>query len=225
MKLDKFVFGTPWLLDLLCEHWFASSVWNFCRWVADVHSRETSPSGEERGETVVFADYRARGIIVKYFLIGVCQWLHVALRHGAVSREHILCRRWPGRTFILCECLFIVCETIFYNRWITSNSPWKWHRTASTTSGWKSSRAKIFHRNSSGERRPKFIESGSKKTTEKNKEHRLGQRSQRCQHSDRKHVQRQRQNTITLQARQMNRGNTDFRRFKKRRGDQATLEV
>ena len=41
-----------------------------------------------------------------------------------------------------------------------------------------------------------------------------------------KHVQRQRQNaTITLQTRPMKRGNTDFRRFKKRRGDQATLEV
>ena len=28
-----------------------SSVWNFCRWVADVPPRETSLSGEERGET------------------------------------------------------------------------------------------------------------------------------------------------------------------------------
>ena len=42
IKLDKFIFGTPWLLDLLCKHWFASSVWNFCRWVADVPPRETS---------------------------------------------------------------------------------------------------------------------------------------------------------------------------------------
>ena len=36
VKFDKFIFGTPWLLDLLCKHWFASSVWNFSRWVADV---------------------------------------------------------------------------------------------------------------------------------------------------------------------------------------------
>ena len=41
---------TPWLSDLLCKHWFASSVWNFCRWVADVPLRETSPAakGEEK---------------------------------------------------------------------------------------------------------------------------------------------------------------------------------
>ena len=36
VKLYKFVFGTPWLPDFLCKHWFASSVWNFCHWVADV---------------------------------------------------------------------------------------------------------------------------------------------------------------------------------------------
>ena len=45
------------------------------------------------------------------------------------------------------------------NHAIKSNLPCKWHRTASTTSGWKSSPAKIFHRNSSGERRLKFIAS------------------------------------------------------------------
>ena len=35
--------------------------------------------------------------------------------------------------------------------------PCKWHRTGSTTSGWKSSPRKIFHQNSSGERWLKFI--------------------------------------------------------------------
>ena len=45
-KLDKVVFGTPWLLDLLCKHWFASSVWNFCRWVTDVPPCETSPAAK-----------------------------------------------------------------------------------------------------------------------------------------------------------------------------------
>ena len=44
-----------------------------------------------------------------------------------------------------------------YNRWITSNFPFRWHRTASTTRGWKSP---IFNRNSSEERRLKFIASG-----------------------------------------------------------------
>ena len=37
---------------------FTSSVWNFCRWVADVLPRETYPSGDERGETSVFASCR-----------------------------------------------------------------------------------------------------------------------------------------------------------------------
>ena len=46
IKLYKFVFGTPWLPDLFCKHWFASSVWNFCHWVADVPPRETSPAAK-----------------------------------------------------------------------------------------------------------------------------------------------------------------------------------
>ena len=51
VKLNKFAFGTPWLPDLLSKHWFTSSVWNFCRWITDVPPRETSLSGDERGET------------------------------------------------------------------------------------------------------------------------------------------------------------------------------
>ena len=46
LKLVKFIFGTPWLPDLLYKHWFTSSVWNFCRWVADVPPRETSPAAK-----------------------------------------------------------------------------------------------------------------------------------------------------------------------------------
>ena len=44
-----------------------------------------------------------------------------------------------------------------YHRWITNNFPCKWHRTASTASSCKSSPRKIFHWNSSAERRWKFI--------------------------------------------------------------------
>ena len=100
-------------------------------------------------------------------------------------------------------------------------------RTTSTTSGWKSS---IFNRNSSGERRLKFIASGedddNKKPRAKHREHHLAQRRQRRQHSDHKHVQRQRQNTtITLQMEPMKRENSDCWRFKKRWGDQETLTV
>ena len=113
-----------------------------------------------------------------------------------------------------------------YNQWITSNFPFKWRRTTSTTSGWKSS---IFNRNSSGERRLKFIASGedddNKKPRAKHREHRLAQRRQ-PQHCDHKRLQRQRQNTtVTLQMELMKRDNTDCRRFKKRWGDQATLTV
>ena len=45
-KLDKFIFGTAWLPDLLCKHWFASTVWNFYSWVADVPPRETSKAAK-----------------------------------------------------------------------------------------------------------------------------------------------------------------------------------
>ena len=41
VKFNKFACGPPWLPDILCKHWFMSSVWNFCNWVADV-PRETS---------------------------------------------------------------------------------------------------------------------------------------------------------------------------------------
>ena len=46
VKLDTFTVGIPWLPNLLCERWFPSSVWNFCRWVADVPPRETSPAAK-----------------------------------------------------------------------------------------------------------------------------------------------------------------------------------
>ena len=113
-----------------------------------------------------------------------------------------------------------------YNRWITSNFPFRWHRTTNTTSGWKSL---IFNRNSSGERRLKFIASGEdddKRPRAKHREHRVDQRRQRRQQSHQKHVQRQQQNvTITLKMEPMKRGNTDYWCFKKRWGDQAMLTV
>ena len=44
IKLNKFAFGTPWVQDLLCKHWFTSSVWNFCHWVSDFPPCKTSPA-------------------------------------------------------------------------------------------------------------------------------------------------------------------------------------
>ena len=43
-KTKQFGYGTSWLPDILCKHSFTSSVWNFCRWVADVPPCETSPA-------------------------------------------------------------------------------------------------------------------------------------------------------------------------------------
>ena len=48
IKLNKFAFGTPWLLDLLYKHWFTSSVCNLCRWVAEVLPHEKSPGARKR---------------------------------------------------------------------------------------------------------------------------------------------------------------------------------
>ena len=42
LKLNKLTFGALWLPDLLCKHWFTSSVWYFCRWCVDFPSGETS---------------------------------------------------------------------------------------------------------------------------------------------------------------------------------------
>ena len=55
---------------ITCKHWFASSVWNFCRRVADIPPRETSRGGEERGETDVFAGYKV-GRKIKHISVGL----------------------------------------------------------------------------------------------------------------------------------------------------------
>ena len=106
------------------------------------------------------------------FLLWIYAWCplmnswYEASRHGAifVSRQYTLCRRWPRCTFMLYSWRANVFNhrlwNNVYDRRITSNFPCKWHRTASATSGWKSSPAKIFHWNFSGERRLKFILSG-----------------------------------------------------------------
>ena len=63
LKLNKFTFGTPRLPDLLSKHWFASSVWNFCRWVADVPPRETSPAAKSE-EKRMFSQAKQLEILV-----------------------------------------------------------------------------------------------------------------------------------------------------------------
>ena len=51
-KIEEICIWNPWLPDLLCKHWFTSSVWNFCRWVEDVPPRETSLRVDERRRNV-----------------------------------------------------------------------------------------------------------------------------------------------------------------------------
>ena len=87
------------------------------------------------------------------YMLGVRQWRHVALRHGsddfafpvnidfaADDQRIFMYYSWKAH-------VFIHPWNNVYKRWITSNLPFRWHRTTSTTSGWKSS---IFNRNSCG---------------------------------------------------------------------------
>ena len=121
---------------------------------------------------------------------------------------------WRADVFIHRPCLRSVNHEQFPMQMTQNNKHNKWL---------ESSPAKIFHRNSSGERRLKFIASGE--NSKKSRSFKA-QRRQRRQNSDHKHVQRQRQNTtITLQMKPIKRGNTDCRRFKKPWGDQAMLTV
>ena len=73
-----------------------------------------------------------------------------------VSRQHRLCRRWPGCifTYYFWKAVVFIHRlwNNVYHRWITNNFPCKWH--TNTTNGSKSSSRKIFHRNSSGARTP-----------------------------------------------------------------------
>ena len=154
------------------------------------------------------------------YMLGVRHWRHVAQRHGefCVSRQHRLCRWWPAHFYILSmkgscvffheyssmqQCLQTVNHEQFPVHMTQNNKHNKWLEIL------------FFNRNSSGERRLKFVASGEddddKKPRAKHGEHRLAQRRQRRQHSDHKHLQRQRQNTtITLQMEPMKRGNTDY---------------
>ena len=80
VKLDKFIFGTPWLPDLLCKRWFASSVWNFCRWVADVPLRGMSPVGksEEKRMFSQAMTIQTRNPDCHHYFGFIC-WVHLDL--------------------------------------------------------------------------------------------------------------------------------------------------
>ena len=73
---------------------------------------------------------------------------------------------------------------------------------SNTTSGWKSSPAKIFHRKLLWRTPIKIHRERRRRRRQQDLQewHRLAQRRKRRLHSDHKHVQRQRQTTITLQT-------------------------
>ena len=115
-----------------------------------------------------------------------------------------------------------------YDRSITSNFPCKWHRTASTTSGWKSSPAKIFHRKLLWRTAIKIHRERRRRRRQQDLQewHRLAQRRKRRLHSDHKHVQKGSDKPqLHCKGKMVKRENTDCRRFTKQWGDQSTLEV
>ena len=105
---------------------------------------------------VVLASCKIRCLINKSsyeYMLGVRQ-----LRHGVfcVSRLHNIDFAAHDQGAFCCVDLssVIMRQSVnnVYHRWVTNNSPRKWH--TSTTSGSKSSPRKILHRNSSGARTP-----------------------------------------------------------------------
>ena len=106
-----------------------------------------------------------------------------------------------------------------YDRWITSNFPCKWHRTASTTSGWKSSPAKIFHRKLLWRTAIKIHRERRRRRRQQDLQewHRLAQRRKRRLHSDHKHIQKGSDKPqLHCKGKLVKRENTDCRRLQER---------
>ena len=92
-----------WLPDLLCKHWFTSSVWNFCRWVADVPSRETSPASMSE-EKRMFSQVNIFGLFCYSFIFPVSYLFCIDMHWYQTVAQTIDCT-------IVCSCLWRV--TIF----------------------------------------------------------------------------------------------------------------
>ena len=83
---------------IISKHWFASSVWNFCRWVADVPPRETSPAAKSTEKRMFLQAAVKRA---KYWLdrIPACA---LAQRSGGFRSVHRTClKHQHGRRFIV----------------------------------------------------------------------------------------------------------------------------
>ena len=158
-------------------------------------------------------------------MLGVRQRRHVALRHEAffVSRQNRLCRR----------VFFNRLWNNVYDRWITSNFPCrltqksKHNKWLEILTGedfplkllWRTPTKIHRRRIEEGKREAERTSLSIAKATSST------QRPQTCTEASAKYY------IITLQARltasetDEERDDTDFGRFKKRRGDQATFEV
>ena len=92
IKLDKFVFETLGLLDLLCKHWIASSVWNFCCWVADVPPRETSPAVKSEEKRMFSQATPARAPLILHINFAWYQkfLLHTSTRSSGFSGSRLV---------------------------------------------------------------------------------------------------------------------------------------
>ena len=150
--------------------------------VYNLVARKARASREPR---VVLARCKIRGPINLWIyawcpLITWCRVTSWSIFRFRATRQHRLCCQWPERNFMNYSCRLRCVYSSSIKQCLRSVNHEQWHRTTSTISGWKCSPVKIL----------------------------LAQRRQRRQHSDHKHVQRQRQNT-KLQMKPMKRGNTD----------------
>ena len=93
-KIGQICIWNPWLPNLLCKHWFASSVWNFCCWVADVRLRAKRPQGRRARRNGCFrrlwvGHNRFQSNVAKkqkYAVTSTTVW-----RHGGHRRIYIVC--------------------------------------------------------------------------------------------------------------------------------------
>ena len=109
-KLNKFACGTPWLLDLLCKHWFTSSVWNFCCWVADFPPRETSPPARKKKKPLFSQAMSATSFPTLWFV----PTFHFPFSHAQfqLPLSHLQCDRENCKHLkIYLECLLFLNQS------------------------------------------------------------------------------------------------------------------
>ena len=82
-KIEQICIWNPMTTGLLCNHWFTSSVWNFCCWVADVPLHEMSLSGNEQEEMSAIRRLKQKN---KPVSSPVSAWLQQLSFHYNVSK-------------------------------------------------------------------------------------------------------------------------------------------